>query len=122
MRFTPKLKSTIEKYKDNVIIVKGIKDVQALKSSGFSKVYAIHKNLKSIRGSLEDISNLMNKNDKVSILTDLDKKGNELDKQVNSILQELGFSIDLSFKKLLIKANISHIEGIYNFLEKVEDT
>ena len=57
----------------------------------------------------------------MSILTDLDKKGNEFNKQATFILQELGFSIDLSFRKLLIKANISHIEGIGNFLENVEN-
>ena len=34
---------------------------------------------------------------------------------------EQGITIDSSFRSLLIKANISHIEGISNFLEKVEN-
>ena len=120
MKLTPKLKSTIEKYKANAIIVEGIKDKKALECFGFKKVFNIHKNSRSIRESLEDISNSINKNDKVSILTDLDKKGNEFNKQATTILQEIGFIIDLSFRKLLIKANISHVEGICNFLERVE--
>lgn len=121
MKLTPKLKFKIEKYKDNVIIVEGINDKKTLESAGFSKVFLIHQNKKSIRETLEEISALIKRNDKVSILTDLDKIGNEFNKQVTAILQELGFNIDQSFRKLLIKANISHIEGISNFLEKVNE-
>ena len=119
MKLTPRLKKSIENYKNNIILVEGKKDKNALDSGGFNKVYAIHKNSKSIREALEDISKLIN-NEKVSILTDLDKKGNEFNNQIIPILQELGIKIDLSFRKLLIKANISHVEGISNFLEKVE--
>ncbi len=121
MKLTPRLKKSIENYKNNIILVEGKKDKIALESAGFNKVFQIHKNSKSIRESLEDISKNITKDDKVSILTDLDKKGNEFNNQIIPILQELGIKIDLSFRKLLIKANISHIEGISNFLDKVED-
>ncbi len=121
MNLYPKLKSKIEKYKDNIIIVEGKNDKKALISFGFTKVYQIHKNQLSIRESIEEISNKINKADKISILTDIDKAGNEFNNQVVSILQELGHQIDHSFRKLLFKANISHIEGISNFLDKIED-
>ena len=55
MNLTLKIKFQIEKYKKDVIIVEGDKDVRALKSAGFSKVYQIHNN-KSIRESLVDFS------------------------------------------------------------------
>ena len=61
MKLTPRLKKSIENYKNNIILVEGKKDVQALNSSGFNKVHTIHKNSKSIRESLEDISKSINK-------------------------------------------------------------
>ncbi len=115
------LKRVIEKYKNYAIIVEGKKDVLALKSAGFSKVYPLHQNSLSIRESIEKIVSQIDKKETVTILTDLDKKGEQLQKTIQPILQELGITIDSSFRKLLIKANISHIEGIFNFLDKIED-
>ena len=121
MKLTPKTKQKIEKYKDYVLLVEGKKDIEALKQFDFEKVYAIHKNSVSLRERIEEISQQINKKDKVSILTDLDKTGNKLHMKIKPILQEQGVNIDSSFRGLLIKEKISHIEGISKFMTKVEN-
>ena len=63
---------------------------------------------------------MLNPNDKICILTDLDKKGKSLNQQLKPIFQELGIKIDSSFRGLLIKLKISHVEGIKNFVENLE--
>jgi len=120
MRFTPRLKFQIEKYKSYIILVEGKKDIQTLKSAGFKKVYAIHKTSVSLRERLEHLAALITKKDKACILTDLDKKGRQLHTKIKPILQELGIKIDNNFRGILIKAHMSHIEGIHNFLDKIE--
>jgi len=40
---------------------------------------------------------------------------------VKPILQEQGVTLDSSFRGLLLKARMSHIEGISNFLKQVEE-
>ena len=121
MKFNPQLKLEIEKYKNYAIIVEGKKDVNALKSYGFEKVYALHKTSVSLRERIEEISSLINKKEKVCILTDLDRKGRKLYKMVKPMLQEQGVKLDSSFRGLLIKSKISHIEGISKFMMKVEN-
>jgi len=120
MKYNPHLKNQIEKYKSYVILVEGKKDTRALKSAGFEKVYAIHQTSVSLRERLEQISTLIEKKDKVCILTDLDKKGKQLYMKIKPVLQELGIKIDSSFRGILIKAQLSHIEGISKFFQKVE--
>ena len=73
------------------------------------------------RERIEEIASNVLKKEKVCILTDLDKQGKKLYLLTKSILQELGVKIDSSFRGLLIKAKISHIEGLSNFLKKVDE-
>jgi 5S rRNA maturation endonuclease (ribonuclease M5) len=120
MRFNPQLRQQIEKYKDYVILVEGKKDVNAIKTFGFKKVYAIHQTGVSLRESIEEISKHVEKKEKVCILTDLDKKGKKLYILIKPILQELGIRLDSSLRGILIKSGISHIEGIHTFMKKVE--
>ena len=123
MKFNPRLKHEIEKYKEYVILVEGKKDISALKSAGFEKVYAIHKTGVGLRERIEQIAEKIQdkKRTKVCILTDLDKKGKKLYMLIKPILQELGIKLDSSFRGLLIKARMSHMEGISNFMKKVEE-
>ena len=120
MKFNLHLKHEIEKYKDYIIIVEGKKDVNALKYLGFQKVYAIHINSVPLRERIEQISSLINKKEKLCILTDLDKRGKQLYEKLKPILQELGIKLDSSLRGLLIKARVSHVEGLSKFLEKLE--
>ncbi len=121
MKFNIHLKQEIEKYKDYIIVVEGRKDINALKFLGFQKVYAIHINSVPLRERAEQISALINKKDKLCILTDLDKKGKQLYEKLKPIFQELGVKLDSSLRGLLIKARLSHIEGISKFMEKLEN-
>jgi 5S rRNA maturation endonuclease (ribonuclease M5) len=110
----------MEKYKDYFIIVEGKKDVASLKGLGFSKVYAIHQTSVPIRERVEQLVGLIEKRDKVCILTDFDKKGKQLYLLLKKELSELGVRLDSSLRGILIKAQISHIEGLYSFMKKVE--
>jgi 5S rRNA maturation endonuclease (ribonuclease M5) len=121
LKLNPQLKAQVQKYKDYVIIVEGKKDVASLNYLGFNRVHAIHENSIPIRVRLESIAKQIEKKDKVCILTDLDKKGKQLYLLIKSELQNLkGIHLDSSLRGLLIKARVSHIEGLHKFLDKVE--
>jgi len=120
MRFNPNLKQQIEKYKDYVFIVEGKKDVASLQAVGFERVYALHATGVSIRERIEHLVSEFDRKDKVCILTDFDKKGKKLYMYVKPILQELGVKLDSSLRGLLLKAQLSHIEGLYNFMKKID--
>ena len=120
MKFNPKLKSDITKYLDHVIIVEGKKDVSALKFLGFSKVYAIHQTSVPIRERVIQITPLLDKKDKVCILTDFDKKGKSLYHLLKELFQEQGIKLDSTLRGLLLVSGISHIEGLPSFFEKIE--
>jgi len=120
MRFNPKLKQQIEKYGDYVFIVEGKKDVSSLHALGFEKVHAIHATGVSIRERIEQIVPEIDRKDKVCILTDFDKKGKKLYMYIKPILQEYGVKLDSSLRGILIKSQISHIEGLYSFMKKID--
>ena len=118
MKYNQKLKNEIEEYKNYVILVEGQKDVLSLKSLGFEKIYAIHKNGVSLKERIEQICSLIEKKEKVCILTDFDRKGKQFYMQIKSMLQERGVRLDSSLRGILLKTNISHIEGLSTFIEK----
>ena len=121
VKFNPRLRADLEKYKDYVIIVEGAKDVHSLKNLGFEKVYAIHSTSVPLREKVEQIvKDHITKKDKVCILTDFDKKGKKLYLHIKPIFQELGVKLDSSLRGLLIKSQISHIEGLDTFMSKIE--
>ena len=121
MKFNQRLKQELSRFQDYVIIVEGKKDVIALSNLGFDKVYAIHITGVPLRERVEQISEKINKKDKVCILTDFDKKGKKLYLYIKPICQELGMRLDSTLRGILIKARISHIEGLDSFMEKVGD-
>ena len=119
MKFNSKLKQDVEKFKDYIILVEGKKDVHALKSLGFEKVYEIHKTSVSLRERIEEICSNIKRKEKVCILTDLDKKGKKLYMIIKPILQEHGVRLDSTLRGILIKSNLSHIEGLATFMNKL---
>jgi len=121
MRFNPKLKQDMAKYYDYFIVVEGKKDILALNSLGFENVHAIHQNSVSLRERVEELSKMVGKKQKICILTDLDKKGKQLYLLLKSLFQEFGVRLDSSLRGLLIKAQISHVEGLSKFMKKIED-
>ena len=120
MKYNVKLKQEIERYRDYVIIVEGKKDLFSLKAIGFEKVYAIHSTGVPLRERIEQIFNAINRKDKVCILTDFDKKGKQLYLLLKKEFGELGARIDSTLRGILIKSGISHIEGLYEFMKKIE--
>lgn len=120
MRLNPKLKADIAGYFDYTIIVEGKKDVAALNSMGFEKVYAIHENSVPIRERIVQLSEIIGRKEKVCILTDFDKKGKQLYMLIKSEMQALGMKLDSSLRGLIIKAQVSHIEGLSTFMDKVD--
>jgi 5S rRNA maturation endonuclease (ribonuclease M5) len=121
MKFNPKLKQDIKKYLDYVIIVEGKKDVLSLKALGFERVYAVHKTGVSLREMVEKIAIDVDRKDRVCILTDFDKKGKQLYLLLKKEFSEIGgVKLDSSLRGLLIKARLSHIEGLYEFFEKID--
>ncbi|MBU1103037.1 MAG: toprim domain-containing protein [Nanoarchaeota archaeon] len=123
MKFNPKLKNDVEKFKDYAILVEGKKDVSALKNAGFDKVYAIHVTGVGLRERIEQIAEGIEdrKKTKVCILTDLDRQGKKLYMLIKPILIELGVKVDSTLRGILIKARLSHMEGFEKFMDKVEE-
>jgi 5S rRNA maturation endonuclease (ribonuclease M5) len=120
MKFNPKLKTDIDKYKDYVIIVEGRKDLKIFNSLGFPRVYTIHESGIPIRDRVIQISSELDKKDKVCILTDLDKKGKKLYMLLKELFQEQSIKLDSSLRGLLIKARVLHIEEITNFFSALD--
>jgi 5S rRNA maturation endonuclease (ribonuclease M5) len=122
MKFNPRLKQDMEKYKDYVFIVEGKKDVRALNNLGFDRVFMVHNPGLSLGESVEKIVGELEKKDRVCILTDFDKKGKTLYFRIKEILSEMrGVKLDSSFRGLLIKARVSHIEGLDKFMDKIKE-
>ncbi len=108
----------IEKFLDYVIIVEGKKDLSSLKALGFTKLYTIHETSVPIKERVLAISNHLDKKDRVCILTDFDKKGKHLYLLLKTLFQEQGVRLDSTLRGVLLKAHISHIEGLYHYLQK----
>lgn len=119
MKLNQELKADIEKYKSYVIIVEGKKDVAALNSLGFEKVYPIHLISIPIKERVEQIMLEAGRKAKICILTDFDRRGKQLYFTLKPMFQELGARLDSSLRGLLLKARLSHIEGMHKFIEKL---
>jgi len=106
----------LEKAKEYLIIVEGKKDKTSLQKLGFQKIFVIHETGKSLGEKIEQIQEIVGKN-KVCILTDFDKKGKKMYLLLKSKLQEIGVRMDNTLRGFLLKQKISHIEGLYHFLQ-----
>ena len=121
VKINPSLKADLEKYLHYHIIVEGKKDISSLKALGFTNLHAIHETGTPIRIRIEQIAQHLEKRDKVCILTDFDKKGKQLYHLIKSLCQEQGIRLDSSLRGILLKARVSHIEGLHKFFKKVEE-
>ena len=111
------IQKELEKAKNCLIIVEGKKDKQALENLGFKKIFTIHETGKSIYEKIEQIEAIAGK-DKICILTDFDKKGKKLYLLLKSELSQRKVRLDNTFRGVLLKLNISHIEGIKDLLKE----
>ena len=105
----------LKKAKNYLIIVEGKKDKSSLEKLGFSRIFVIHETGKSLPEKIEQIREIVGK-DKVCILTDFDKKGKKLYMLLKSKLVESGVRLDNTLRGFLLKQKISHIEGLFHFV------
>lgn len=110
------LASDFESFKDCVIIVEGKRDVAALKSMGFERVFEIHKIGLGVRERVEQIVWKVGLSRKFCVLTDFDDVGKKLHAQVRVVLGELGAKVDLRFRRALRREGVSHLEGVWKAL------
>lgn len=111
----------IQKYKNFIFIVEGKKDSKALRYLGLNRVYELNEVGTSLSQRIENIIENIDKKDVVCILTDLDKKGRHLYLIIQKEMQSKGIHLDSSFRNLLLRLNISHIEGLYSYVMNHRD-
>ena len=107
------------KYADYFFIVEGKKDVESLNSVGFDRVFVLNKPGISLKERIEEIVSFVEKKDVVCILTDFDKKGKQLYFILKREFQTLGVRLDCSLRGILLRAGVSHIEGLDSFMERL---
>lgn len=110
------LNKELEKAKDLLIVVEGIKDKHALEKLGFKNIFVINENNKSLNEKIEQLEEVAGKN-KICILTDFDKKGKSLYLKLKSELAGRNVRLDNKFRAVLLNLKISHIEGLASFIE-----
>ena len=105
----------IEKTKqDNyLIVVEGKKDKTALEKIGFHNIFVLNENGKSILVRIEEI---IKRKEECVILTDFDKKGKKLYNLIKSQFILNGVKMNNRLRNMLLKSHLSHIEGIFTFL------
>ncbi|MEM5812796.1 MAG: hypothetical protein QXL09_02140 [Candidatus Aenigmatarchaeota archaeon] len=111
------IKKMIEDMNKNIdaIIVEGKRDESVFISLGFSKkiIKCSSKDLESIE---QEIKKLKNKDEKikVSIFTDFDEKGRELNKKIKAYLQKNGIVIENFYRSKMkeIAFNLKEIEEL----------
>ena len=114
------LKKGIEKSRNFFIIVEGKNDKKALLELGFIHIFIIHESGKSIYEKIEQIEFLA-ENKKICILTDFDKKGKKLYLLLKSELSKRKVHVDNTFRGMLLKSGISHIEGLSSYMKNKEN-
>lgn len=105
----------IEKAKgdNSLIIVEGRKDKIALEEIGLKNIFVLNEDSKSLLIQVEEIAK---RKEECIILTDFDKRGKKMHDLVKSELLQRGIKINNKLRGRLLKAHLSHIEGISTFL------
>ena len=116
------LEEWIEKLRKShkLIIVEGKKDRKALEELGINseRIFTLNKS-KALIFVAEETSK---KNNKIILLTDLDKKGKEIYGKLSSELQKNGAEIDNYFREFLFKnTKLRQIEGISTHMKKIRE-
>ncbi|MEM4259693.1 MAG: toprim domain-containing protein [Candidatus Woesearchaeota archaeon] len=107
----------INKAKDDLTIVEGIKDKKSLESLGFKRILLVKGPLFLM---IENITKLNKKNKKINILTDLDKEGRQIHHILKDELCRRGIKCNDRLREILFKTELRQIEGLKNYLEKEE--
>jgi 5S rRNA maturation endonuclease (ribonuclease M5) len=100
-----KLKHLLEQLQDSWVLTEGLRDKEALRRLGITKVLTISGNLRQSceRLSARDV-------DKAYVLSDLDRRGDELAKSARDELEARSIKADLEMRRKL-----AHLLRIRNF-------
>jgi len=105
----------LDEINGSIIIVEGKKDKLALEELGIENIISLNR-----QPLYKIIDRLTGTNEKIIILTDLDKEGKILYSKLNSALQSVGANIDNHFRNFLFKkTELRQIEGMLTYLEKL---
>jgi len=110
-----KLEKQFEEAREQLIIVEGKKDKEALEILGFKHIFVINETGKSLYEKIEEVEEKVGKR-KICILTDFDKKGKKLYLIIKSELRKRKVKMDNSLRDSLLRLNISHIEGLASLM------
>ena len=120
MKFNPKLEAEVARFREYVVLVEGKKDVLLLNKLGFHKVFDIHVSGVSLMERIEQIKDMIEKRDRVCILTDFDKNGKKLYFEIKAICTEFGMHLDSKLRGLLLVGGLNHIEQLSEFMKKAD--
>ena len=120
MKFNPNLPKELEEAKEMFIIVEGKKDYLSLQELGFKNIFIINETGKSLYEKIEQIEEKAGKR-KICILTDFDKKGKQLYLLLKAELSKRKVKLDNKLRGILLKADISHIEGLSSFMKHIKN-
>ena len=95
-----------------LIIVEGKKDKYALEELGFENMIILHG--KPLYAKIEEISSKVKE---CIILTDFDDKGKQFYFLLKKALVRNGVRIVERLRLAILKAKVSHIEGLSNFIK-----
>jgi 5S rRNA maturation endonuclease (ribonuclease M5) len=106
----------------NTVLVEGQRDIEALRSMGYTgKIYTCtHLGFNEI----DLVDHISEKNSNILILTDFDKEGREINQRLTRMLEFKGIKVELGirgeFGKIMAKLNIYAIESIDNVIESIK--
>lgn len=109
--FLEKLK---QESKKKVIIVEGPNDKKSLELFKIKNVVVLRKPLYLV------VEHIVNTEKDCIILTDLDKKGKELHGKLTEGLSQHGVMIDNKPREFLFKTKLRQIEGLTNYMRKLQ--
>ncbi len=114
-----KLAIIMNELKENIVFAEGKKDREALSGLGVTSVFTISGNL---RATCESVRIQANKT-KIIVLTDLDRRGDELAKQAVGELERYGINANIEYRKILGGLlNLRHFEDINRkYLKFIEE-
>ncbi|OYT56189.1 MAG: hypothetical protein B6U77_00330 [Candidatus Hecatellales archaeon ex4484_218] len=104
-----------------IILVEGVKDVEALKNIGIKGKICCIKNRKI---PLYDfLSQYIDIDEEVIVLTDFDRRGTQLAEKIVNYLEKSGKPVNLTFwlkMQNLFSSSLKDIEGVASYLKNIE--
>ena len=101
----------VESKKDVRAIVEGKRDLESMRSLGFTRV-------EELEGALYEVVERFEKGETVQLLTDLDAEGTKLYKRLKADLTQRGVRIDDDIRSALFATPVRHIEGLAGWIAR----